>query len=167
MRIRSHHPGILPVLPGFALLLLAALLAGCSREAAAPTGPGTTLVPFEANDDDTGTLRIPPRGGTALPTPGGVAELIAAHTVQIRWSPQEALWAQVKLNGRELAVVPSVRGFYQDATPRPAGTYVYELCFCRGGLSGPVVAYTVVVTDHVGPDLDGSPGQDDVTDATP
>lgn len=165
MRIRSHHPGHLPVLAGFALLLLFALATGCSRDAAAPTAPGTTLVPLEAIDDDSGTLRIPPRGAVALPTPGGVAELIAAHTVQIRWSPQEALWAQIKLNGRELAMVPSAWGYYLDALPRPVGTYVYELCFCRGGLSGPVVAYTVVVTNHVGPDLGSSPGLDDVTDA--
>ncbi len=161
----SAHPGTTArAISGIALLLLLAALVGCAGESGAPTGVPAGTVAVQSVNDDIGTILLPTRGSAALPTPGAVVELLAANRVQIRWSPQPALYAQVKRNGREISVVPSTDGYFLDGQPKSPGAYTYELCFCGGGRSGPVVAFTLVITDHLPADSGGSPGNEDVTD---
>lgn len=163
----SAHPGTTArAISGIALLLLLAALVGCAGESGAPTGVPAGTVAVQSVNDDIGTILLPTRGSAALPTPGAVVELLAANRVQIRWSPQPALWAQIKRNGLEVSVVPSTDGHFLDGQPKSPGAYTYELCFCRGGRSGPVVAFTLVITDHLGEQADASPGSERVTDGS-
>jgi hypothetical protein len=166
MKTRAHlEVGLRAVVCG-GLLLLAATLAGCGGHDGVSNGLPTQAVALENVNDDIGTIEITPHGPGGLPAPGAVAELIAANTVQIRWSPQAALWALVKVNGRELDVVPAADGLYLDAGAKAPGIYRYELCFCKSGKSGPVAAFTVTITDHVAPDGVGSPGNGRMTDGS-
>jgi hypothetical protein len=129
----SAHPGTTArAITGVALLLMLATLAGCAGESGARTGVPAGGVAVQNVNDDIGTILIPPRGSAALPTPGAVAELLAANRVQIRWSPQPALYAREVRNGREISVVPSTDGLLPRRQPKPARRSTRMSLFLRG-----------------------------------
>lgn len=150
------------------LLAMAPLLAGCG---AGPTAPGANaadapaIAMIQASDPgDVGEIRYDGHDRAGFPQPvGAVVEQLAVNTVQLRWTPQYSVHAIISVDGVPVAMPQGSDGYYIDNTIRTPGQHTYQICFCRGTVTGHGVTLTLTLAT---PGTQSQPGPHEGTHVT-
>lgn len=134
------------------LLATGSLLAGCGAGPTAPGANASDASPISmiqaADPGDIGEIRFDEYGRAGFPRPvGAVVEQLAANTVQLRWTPQYSVHAVISVDGVPVGMPQGSDGYYIDTTIRASGLHTYQICFCRGNLTGQGVTLSLVLNN--------------------